>query len=162
MHARLPTLAGLPATPSEYSERKESVVALVVQTLPCACGGSCSPAHAEDARHSSAVRAFRTGSSVGSVTDLSAVPVAPARRVACDAEARREPSRRLSSIFGKAKIGHCKCSTGGATRQWVLMRQGCIRTLGVCFDMLIPGTRSRVPTHNCLFPDVSIFASFVL
>ena len=50
-------------------------------------------------RHSSAVQAFRTGSSTGTGGDLSAVPVAHAECIPCEADIRREASRAVRQFF---------------------------------------------------------------
>ena len=57
----------------------------------------------EVAQHLSAVHAIRMGFSFGTGTDPVAVPVAHAGRVACNAEAWREPSRAVCSFFRKSK-----------------------------------------------------------
>ena len=57
----------------------------------------------EGVHSSSAVQCLSTGSSMGSRPHVPRLPVATAGCVPCDAEARREPSRRLCSIFRKSK-----------------------------------------------------------
>ena len=54
---------------------------------------------AEGQHNSSAVQAFFMGPSFGTGAYPFAVPAAHAGRVVCDAEARREPSRGVCSIF---------------------------------------------------------------
>ena len=86
----------------------------------CASASSA-PAQNEGSWHSSAGRAICMGPSIGTGTGPRAVPAAQAHLVACDAEARREPSRRLCSFSRKSKdflcemlICRCNTSTGGA------------------------------------------------
>ena len=56
------------------------------------------PAHAEGTHSSSAVQAFRAGSSIGTAGDLSAVPAAHAGSVPCDPGIRREASLAVCSF----------------------------------------------------------------
>ena len=70
--------------------------------MPDTGRAASTPAQNGGTQHSSAVQSFCARSSTGTGTYLVAVPVAIAGCVPCDAAARREPSRRLSSIFRKS------------------------------------------------------------
>ena len=97
-------LAGLPGTPNESSEHKERLAAL----LPITAASVLANARLLRKPKARTVRqrfngfGIRTGSSTGTGGDLSAVPVAHAECVPCEADMRREPSRPLSSYFRKS------------------------------------------------------------
>ena len=79
------------------------------------------PKQNEGAQHSSAVQSFCTGSSTGSGRHLSPLPVEEAGCMACDAEARHEPSRSVCSISRKSKrfpwaLFICRCNASVKVR----------------------------------------------
>ena len=97
-------LAGLPGTPNESSEHKERLAALLPITAASVLENArlLAPVQTECAHSSSAVQAFRAGSSIGTAGDLSAVLVAHAGSVPCEADTRREASRSVSLFFPKS------------------------------------------------------------
>ena len=97
-----------PARAKRASPRSLSIITASVLWALRSCAN-------EAAQHSSAMHAICTGPSTGSGTDLPPLPTAPAHRVACDPEARREASRSVCSDFRKSIRFHtemliCRCN----------------------------------------------------
>ena len=101
-----------PARAKRASPRSLSIITASVLWALRSCAN-------EAAQHSSAMHAICTGPSTGSGADLPPLPTAPAHRVACDPEARREASRSVCSDFRKSIRFHtemliCRCNASDA------------------------------------------------